>query len=87
MNKRKLEGTGKDPMYRYWKVLGESVNPTLANRGFHTNEHVASNEQTKKCLSYFYPKQKVQQDEIHTRTLSIEFYSIQTHEWMPASYK
>ena len=44
-------------MSNYLKVLEEAVSVTSTNRGFRTIQHsVATYEQTKKGLSYFYPK-------------------------------
>ena len=57
-------------MARYRKFLDEFVNVTSTNRGFRTVQHsVATYEQTKKALSYFYPKRIVDADGIHTRPL------------------
>ena len=59
-------------MAKYRKVLDEFVNLTSTNRGFATVHHsVATYEQTKKGLSYFYPKRIVDADGIHTRLLSL----------------
>ena len=59
-------------MAKYRKVLEESVNVTSTNRGFRTIHHsVATYEQTKKGLSYFYPKRKVEEDGIHTKPLHL----------------
>ena len=63
LNKRTLEDCGDGPMLKYRKVLEESVNVTSTNRGFRTIQHsVATYEQTKKGLSYFYPKRIVEED-------------------------
>ena len=44
-------------MSKYRRVLDEAINLTSTNRGFRTiNYMVATFEQTKKGLSYFYPK-------------------------------
>ena len=44
-------------MSKYRKVLEEAVNVTSTIRGFRKIQHsVATYEQTKKALSYFYPK-------------------------------
>ena len=61
LNKRTLEECGYGgPMAKYRKVLEEAVNVTSTNRGFRTIQHsVATYEQTKKGLSYFYPKRIV----------------------------
>ena len=57
LNKRTLEESGDGLMSKYRKVLDESVNVTSTTRGFRTIQHgVATYEQTKKGLSYFYPK-------------------------------
>ena len=59
-------------MSKYRKVLDESVNLTSTNRGFRTIQHsVATYEQTKKGLSYFYPKRRVEEDGIHTKPLHL----------------
>ena len=72
LNKRTLEECGDGPMSKYRKVLEESVNVTSTNRGFRTIQHsVATYEQTKKGLSYFYPKRITEQDGIHTKPLHL----------------
>ena len=72
LNKRTLEDCGDGPMAKYRKVLDEFVNVTSTNRGFRTVQHsVATFEQTKKGLSYFYPKRIVDADGIHTRPFSL----------------
>ena len=54
-------------MSKYRRVLDEAVNLTSSSRGFISiNDMVATYEQTKKGLSYFYPKRQVQDDGIHT---------------------
>ena len=59
-------------MAKYKKVLTEQENVTSTNRGFRTKDHsIATYEQTKKGLSYFYPKRIVEQDGIHTLPLNI----------------
>ena len=59
-------------MSKYRKVLEEAVNVTSTNRGFRTIQHsVATYEQTKKGLSYFYPKRIVEEDGIHTKPLHL----------------
>ena len=69
LNKRVLEQSGDGPLEKYWRVLNEKVKVTLNNRGFRTNNHhsVATYEQFKKGLSYFYPKRIVRTDGIHTQ--------------------
>ena len=72
LNKRTLEDCGDGPMAKYRKVLDEFIYVTSTNRGFRTVQHiVATYEQTKKGLSYFYPKKIVDSDGIHTRPLSL----------------
>ena len=72
INKRILEDSGDGPMSKYRKVLEESVNVTSTNGGFRTIQHsVATYEQTKKGLTYFYPKRIVQEDGIHTKPLHL----------------
>ena len=56
-NRRVLERNGDRPLEKYQRVLNEKVNVTSNNRGFRTNNHsVATYEQVKKGLSYFYSK-------------------------------
>ena len=61
LQKRTLEDCRDGgPMSKYRKVLEESVNVTSTNRRFRTFQHsVATYEQTKKGLSYFYPKSHI----------------------------
>ena len=59
-------------MSKYRKFLEAAVNVTSTNMGFRTIEHnVATYEQTKKRLSYFYPKRVVEEDGIHTKPLHL----------------
>ena len=59
------------PMSKYRKDLEEAVNITSTNRGFQAIQHSdAMYEQTKKRLSYFYPK-KVEGNGIHTKPLQL----------------
>ena len=61
------------PMSKYRKVLEEAVNSTSTNRSFRAIQHsVATYEQTKKGLSYFYPKRIVEEDGIHTKPLHLK---------------
>ena len=72
LNKRTLEDCGDKPISKYRKVLDEAVNVTSTNRGFRTIKYsVATYEQTKKCLSSFYPKRLVEEDGMHTRLLEL----------------
>ena len=59
-------------MAKYRKVLDEFLNVTSTIRGLRTVHHsVATYQQTKKGLSYLYPKRLVDTDGIHTRPLSL----------------
>ena len=71
LNERTKEDSGDGgPMSKYLKVLEESVNVTSTNRGFWTIQHaVAAYEQSRKTLSYFYPK--MEEDGIHTNPLHL----------------
>ena len=72
LNKRALEDSGDGPMAKYRQVLDEAVNLKSTNRRFKTINHaVATYEQTKKGLSYFYPKREVECDGIHTKPLNL----------------
>ena len=54
------------------RVMEEFINLTSTNRVFRTiNRCVTLYEQTKKGLSYFYPKRKVLSDGIHTVPLNL----------------
>ena len=67
-----MEDCGDGPMSKPRKVLEEAVNVTSTNRGFRTIQHsVATYEQTKKGLSYFYPKRIVEEDGIHKKPLTL----------------
>ena len=71
-NKRILEEFGDGPVQKYGKVLDKAINLTSTKRGFRTVNHMVANyEQTKKGLSYFYPKRQVQDDGIHTKPLNL----------------
>ena len=53
-------------MAKFRKELYKTGNVTSANGGFRTKNHcVATYEQTKKGLSYLYPKRVVESDRIH----------------------
>ena len=72
LNKLVLEQSGDGPFEKYRRVLNEKVTVTSNNRGFQTNNHsVATYEQVKKGLSYFYPERKVESDGIHTQPLNL----------------
>ena len=71
LNKLLMEQSGDGPLEKYRRVLNEKVNVTSNNRGFRRNNHsVATYEQVKKGLSYFYPKRIVESDGIHTQALN-----------------
>ena len=72
LNKRTVEENGDGTMEKYRRVMDEIINLISTNRGFRTINHcVATYEQSKKGLSYFYPKRIVQSDGIHTAPLNI----------------
>ena len=72
LNKRTLEDCGDGRMSKYRKVLEEAVNVISTNRGFRTMKHsVATYEQTKKRLSYFYPKRLAGEDGTHNKPLDL----------------
>ena len=59
-------------MSKYRKVLEETVNVISTNREFRTMKHsVATYRQTKKGLSYFYPKCLSEEDGIHAQPLDL----------------
>ena len=68
LNKCALEQSGDGPLEKYRRVFNEKVIVTSNNRVFRTNNHsVATYEQVKKGLSYFFPKRIVETDGIHTQ--------------------
>ena len=72
LNKRVLEQSGHGPLEKFRRGLNEKENVTLKNRGFRKNNNfVATFEQVNKNLSFFYPKQIVKSDEIHTQPLNL----------------
>ena len=72
LNKRTLEDCSDGPMAKYRKVLDEFINVASTNRSFRTAHHsVATYEQTKKGLSYFYPKRIVDADGIQSRPFNL----------------
>ena len=72
LNKLVMEQSGDGPLEKYRRVLNEKVNVTPNNRGFRTNNpSVATYEQVKEGLSYFYPKRIVETDGIHTQPLNL----------------
>ena len=72
LNKRTLEDSGDGPIAKYRKVLYEFINVTSTNRSIWTvHQSVATHEQTKNGMSYFYPKRIVDADGVHTRPLNL----------------
>ena len=72
LNKITLEDCGDGPMSKYHKVLEEAVNVTSTNGEFRSMKHsVATYEQTKKGLSYFYRIRHLEEDGIHTQPLDL----------------
>ena len=72
LNKRVLEQSSDGPLEKYRSVLNEKVNVTSNIRGFRANNHsVATYEQVKKSLYYFYRKRIVETDRIHTQPLNL----------------
>ena len=69
LNKRVLEDSGDGLMSKYKTVLDETVNFTVTNRGFRNLFHMVATKEnnTKKGLSYFYPRRQVQNDEFQTK--------------------
>ena len=77
LNERTVGDCEDGPMSKYRNVLEEAVNITSTNRGFRTVQHrIATYEQTKRKLSYFYPKRKVEEDGIHTKPLHLQVLMI-----------
>ena len=72
LKKRVLQDSGDGSLSQYRRVLDEAISLTSTNRGFRTINHmIATYEQTKKGLSYFYPKRQVQDDGNHTKPLNL----------------
>ena len=72
LNKRVLKQSGDGPLEKYRTVLNEKVNVTSNSRGFRTNNlSVATYEQVKKSLSYFYPKRRVETDGTQIQPLKL----------------
>ena len=66
------------PMQKYRSVLVEQAEIETTNRGFRVrnNEKVVTYELKKKALSFFYPKQEVLADGIHTLPFNIQTFHI-----------
>ena len=59
-------------MAKYRQVPNEAVKLKSTNRGFKTINHaVATYEQTKKGLSYFYLEREVEGDGIYSKPLNL----------------
>ena len=72
LNKHFLSDSSDGPVKKYRKVLDEATNIGSINRGFRARNHaVYTYEQSKKGLSFFYPKRKLLPDGIHTDPLDI----------------
>ena len=72
LSKSVLEANSDGPLQKYRRVLDDAVNIASTNRGFRTMNHqTLTYEQTIKGLSFFYPKQIVDADGIHTTPLMI----------------
>ena len=72
LSKSVLEENSDGPLQKYRRVLDDAVNIASTNRGFRTMNHqIQTYEQTKKGLSFFYPKRIVDGDGIHTTPLMI----------------
>ena len=70
LNKNVLEENSNGPLQKYRRVLDDAVNVSSTNRGFKTMNHqILTYEQTKRGLSYFYPKRIVDRDGIHSKPL------------------
>ena len=73
LNKRVLEQSGNGPLESFRRVLNEKLNVTSNNRGFRTNNHsVATYEQVRKSLPYFYRMRMVETDGFHTQALNLQ---------------
>ena len=67
-----MEENSDGPLQKYRRVLDDAVNIASTNKGFRTiNHQIVTYEQTKKGLSFFYPKRIVDADGIHTTPLMI----------------
>ena len=72
LNKHVVEQSGDSPLEKCRRVLKKRVKVTSNKRGIRTTNHsVATYEQVKKSLSYFYPKRIVETDGIHAQPLNL----------------
>ena len=70
LNKRTLEESGAGSLEKYRRVLDKKTNVQLTNGGIRSIQHsVCTYEQTKRGLSYFYPKIIVLDEGIYTKPL------------------
>ena len=70
LNKHVLEQSGDGPLEKYRRVLNQKVNVTSKKKGFRTKNYcVATYEEFKKGLSYFYTKRIVKSEQIHAQSL------------------
>ena len=68
LNKRVLEQSGDGTLEKYCRFLNEKVNVTANKSGFRLNNYsVANYEQLHKSLTCFCPKQRADNDGIHTQ--------------------
>ena len=73
LNKHFLSESSDDPLQKYRKVLNDVSDFRSINRGFRVRNHaVYTYVQSKRGLSYFYPKRKLHSDGIHTDPLIYE---------------
>ena len=69
LNKHVLEQGGNGLLEKYKSILNKKINFTSNKRGFRTNDYpLATYQQLKKGISYFYPKRIAESDGIHTQT-------------------
>ena len=72
LNKSVLEENSDALLQKYRRVREHAVNIATTDRGFRTiNHQILNYEQTKKGISFFYPKRIVDADGIHTTLLMI----------------
>ena len=71
LNKCVTEQTGDRPLEKGHRILDENMNLTSTDWFFRINNHaIATYEQNMEGLSSFSPKRKVENDGIHTQTLT-----------------
>ena len=74
-------------MSKYKTVLDETVNFIITNRGFRTLFHMVATKEnnTKKKLSYLYPRRQLQIDEFQTKPKKIKDL-MQCNEFITSLY-